>query len=234
MTRADDALNVQVGDQHRRRAVRDQPDQRHQHFAQHRDVDDDALEEVFSERLEDDIDRERDREDQHDHLQGMLERGDPDILLTLAVLLLAEVVDMLAARRLLALDDAQNDVDDKARDDSADHLEQQDLDDLTDVDLLRNQDRQHFVAGGQEYRQQGAEGHDSGGVEACDRAGKAALRHRAEDSAESGSGNADLGDNAVDLLPRALLDEFHQKVRKEQDRQHQRTILQAVKQTIQY
>ena len=139
---------------------------------------------------------------------------------------------MLAVGVAVLIDDPHHGVDQKAREDTADHLEEQQLDDLRRSDTAGDQDGKHLVAGGQKHGQQGAEGDDTGGVKAGDRAGKAALRYRAEQTSQRGSGKTDLGDDAVDPLARALFDKFHQQIREEQDRQHQGAVFEAVKQTV--
>ena len=138
-------------------------------------------------------------------------------LLAMAVLALAELVDVRVAVAR-AVQQAQRDVEDQASRDAEDDLDGDDYEHPTCRRLMRDEDGDHLVRGREDDRHERAGSDHAPGVERRRHRREPALGQRAEQAAHHRSGGARTLDGLLHLMAREVLERLHGEVRHKEER----------------
>ena len=107
---------------------------------------------------------------------------------------------------------ANGSVHDKARDQRDQRLRCQQHRHSLHGNLLGEQERQHLIRSGEEYRHQRAQRHDATGVQRRRHGRKTALRHDAQQRTDNRTRGASALDGSVDAIARNVLERLEGKI----------------------
>ena len=182
------------------------------HPAQHRGED------ILADALDDEAEHEAEHEDKDKDLEGVAERGLPDGLgmaLFVAVLLVAvHLVGVagVAAAQAAGQGLAEDEVQQKAHEDSVHDFDDHQQDQLIPVGGHGHQQGDSLVAGGEIDGHQRTQRDDAGGVEVGGDSREAALRHTAQHRARHRAPAAAARQQGLDALTVAGLDIFNKEI----------------------
>lgn len=208
------SLQIELCDRDTGGAVRDQSDQTGKESSEEGLAGQEVCKRLGTEALhkdrKDQCNQKYEKHDMHRMHKGGMQNA-AFLLFTAAVLLFTEIMDPFLGLRTISRE-AKDKINAKSRDHANESLRGNDLHHGQQWHLFGDEDRKHFIGGGQEDCHQRADGQKTSGIETGSGCREAALRNDAENAPDDRTEAADLRDGLRRTLLCFSLEIFHYQI----------------------